>query len=385
MLGEGWRTYSDGVSRLDPTLGLDRGAPPLADAAAAFGPAPGNGRAQPTAMTVCALIVTFNRKELLACCIDAVLAQTSPVSELYVVDNASTDGTPELLRERGYLDRPEIRYVRLDENSGSSGGFAAGIAAGRRSEADWLWVMDDDAEPEPETLERLLTSDAAGDPETAALCSTVIKPDGSVDLRHRGAFRRRPRPLPLSAYEPGSVPELDFFTFVSVLFPMRVVRAEEPPFADFFIWCDDYEYSFRIRDHGRIRLVADSRMLHRDAGQSYTNRRSRFWNRMFGWSYDPTPIEGFWRNICGVRNYVWIKKRYEGQGPLGSWLTIGWFVLKTLLYDERPLRRIPWLVRYGRAGRRDGEFANVSPAEWAAMVRRSGAERRRAIPRARRS
>ena len=315
------------------------------------------------------MIVTFNRAELLARCIEAVLAQRHPVSELYVVDNASTDGTPELLRERGYLDRPEIRYVRLEENSGSSGGFAAGIGAAREADAGWLWVMDDDAEPAPETLERLLSSSAAAEPDTAALCSTVVKPDGSVDLRHRGSFRRRPRPLPLEAYQGGNEPDLDFFTFVSVLLPMHVARAEDPPFADFFIWCDDYEYSFRIREHGRIRLVPDSRMLHHDAGQDYVNRRSQFWNGLLGWRYEPTPIEAFWRNICGVRNYVWLKKRYEGQSAISSAGTIAQFVLKALLYDERPLRRIPWIVRYGVHGRRS-RFINIRPDEWLAMVRR---------------
>jgi GT2 family glycosyltransferase len=289
-------------------------------------------------------------------------------AEIVVIDNGSTDGTRDLLAERGLLER--VRYVRCEENSGSSGGFATGVEEARGSAAEWVWLMDDDAEPEPETLERLLASEAAGDPATAALCPAVVGPGGEIDLGHRGHFRGRPRALPLDAYVPGSAPALGYFTFVGVLIRTAVARAADPPRADFFIWADDYEYSFRIGEHGAIRLVPDARIVHHDVGQAYSNRRSRFWNRLTGWSYAPTPLEAFWRNLCGVRNGVWVKKRYEGQGPVMAWVTIGWFLVKSLLYDEKPLRRLPWIVRYGRAGRSDGEFSNIRPAEWAAMVRR---------------
>jgi rhamnopyranosyl-N-acetylglucosaminyl-diphospho-decaprenol beta-1,3/1,4-galactofuranosyltransferase len=318
-------------------------------------------------MSVCAVVVTYNRRELLARCIDAVLAQTAEVAELYVVDNASSDGTGEMLRARGYLDRPEVRCVRLEENAGSSGGFAAGIAAARRSDADWIWVMDDDAEPEPNTLERLLASPAAREPDSAALCSSVVRPDGTIDTGHRGHFARRPRPLPLADYRDGTAPELDFFTFVGLLLRTPAARAADPPKSELYIWCDDYEYSFRIREHGRIRLVPESRILHHDVGQAHSNRRSRFWNRLMRWSYVPTPIEAFWRNLCGVRNFVWIKKRYEGQGALSSAGTIAQFAVKSLLYDERPLRRLPWIVRFGIDGRR-GRFRNFTPEEWRERV-----------------
>jgi GT2 family glycosyltransferase len=314
-------------------------------------------------MSACAVVVTYNRRELLVRCLAALRAQSVALDEIVVIDNASTDGTRELL-----ATEPGIRHVRLEENGGSSGGFSRGVLEARGCGADWVWLMDDDAEPEPDCLELMLASDGARG--AAALAPAVVTPDGSVDLGHRGQFRGRPRALASTAYVPGTAPELGYFTFVGVLIRAAVARAADPPRADFFIWADDYEYSFRIREHGAIRLVPEARIVHHDVGQAFTSRRSRFWNRLTGWSYPPTPLEAFWRNLCGVRNSVWVKKRYEGQGPLGGWVTIGWFVVKTLLYDDRPLRRIPWIVRYGRAGRRDGEFRNIRPAEWVAMVRR---------------
>jgi GT2 family glycosyltransferase len=154
-----------------------------------------------------------------------------------------------------------------------------------------------------------------------------------------------------------------------VLLRDQVTHAAGLPKTEFFVWVDDYEYSFRVREHGEILLVPCSRIIHKDAGQAHVNRRSRFWNRLTGWDLDPTPIEGFWRNLCGVRNYIWLKKRYEGQSALSAIGTTAQFMVKALLYDERPLRRLKWIARYARDGRR-GVFETITPQEWAAMVRR---------------
>jgi GT2 family glycosyltransferase len=320
-------------------------------------------------MTVCALVVTYNRRELLAECLDAVFGQTRRPEELIVVDNASTDGTPELLREHGYLERPEVSYLRLDANLGSSGGFARGFEAARRSSADWLWVMDDDAEPEPDCLRLLLESPPARDPATACVCPKVVYPDGSLNAVMRADFRRRLRPLAESRYRPGEHASIGITSFVGPLYRMSAVRDLDPPKAEFFVWGDDVEYSLRLREVGEIRLVPESVVVHKPSSQSHTNRRSRLWNRLLRVHMYPTPLERFWQNLCGLRNYIWIKRHYEEQSAISAAGTTLQFVVKHLLYDDQPLRRIPWILRYARDGRR-GHFHNVPPAEWGEMVRR---------------
>lgn len=319
--------------------------------------------------SVCAVVVTFNRAALLVGCLRAVLAQGRRPDRVVVVDNGSTEGTVQALRDAGLLDGAGIELVRLERNAGSTGGFAAGVRAGLETGADWLWLMDDDAEPRPDGLEALLAAPAAADPAVAALAPAVERPDGTIDLGHRGRFRRRPRPLARDAYVPGTAPRLDYVTWVGPLVRAAAARAAGPPKAEMFIWADDYEYSFRLRAHGELRLVPESAIVHHEAGQAHVNRRSRFWNRLLGWDYDPTPLESFWRNLCGVRNYVWMKRRYEGQSALSAAGTTAQFMLKALLYDERPLRRLRWIARFARDGRR-GRFVNIAPEEWVAMVRR---------------
>ena len=79
---------------------------------------------------IAAVVVTYNRKELLKECLDALLRQTYSVDSIILIDNASNDGTPEFLKENGYLDNPKIDYVRLPENTGSAGGFYDGVKRG---------------------------------------------------------------------------------------------------------------------------------------------------------------------------------------------------------------------------------------------------------------
>jgi rhamnopyranosyl-N-acetylglucosaminyl-diphospho-decaprenol beta-1,3/1,4-galactofuranosyltransferase len=302
-------------------------------------------------VNVWAVVVTLNRRELLAECLAAIAAQTRPPERVLVVDNASTDGSAEWLRDREGLD-----VIRLERNAGSAGGFAAGVEAATAGGAEWLWLMDDDSAPAPDALERLLESPAGAG--SAVLAQAVVRPDGSIDTGHRGRWRRRPRPLPVREYD--GTPELGYFTFVGVLVRSSAVEAAGGPDPRLFIWADDYEWSLRMREHGHIRLVPGSRIVHMDAGHEPGRRRR-----------ERTPTAGAWRNVCGARNYLYLKERYEGQRALSSAGTIAQFVVKALLYDEQPLRRIPWLVRYGIEGRR-GVFRNFSPEEWRAMAQAPG-------------
>ncbi|MGC9079983.1 MAG: glycosyltransferase, partial [Nanopusillaceae archaeon] len=97
--------------------------------------------------SVCAVVVTYNRKELLSECLEALKRQIKPIQGIYLIDNASTDGTPELLLEKGYINElpPKslsepwekefeiknltdgnpirLHYVRMHENTGGAGGF----------------------------------------------------------------------------------------------------------------------------------------------------------------------------------------------------------------------------------------------------------------------
>ncbi len=183
----------------------------------------------------------------------------------------------------------------------------------------------------------------------------------------RGDFRRRLRPLPADAYVAGR--DLGYTSFVGPLVRTRALRATDPPRAEFFIWGDDVEWSLRLRRQGALRLVPGAVVRHKPLSHgAYATRRSRLLNRVSPVAFHPTPLERFWQNLCGLRNYLWIKQAYEGQGALSAAGTTLQFLVKHLLWDDRPRTRARWIVRYARDGRA-GRFRNIPPARWAEMVR----------------
>jgi glycosyltransferase involved in cell wall biosynthesis len=96
---------------------------------------------------VSVIIPTHNRAELLGRAIKSVLAQTFEDFELIVVDDASTDGTPEVVAG---FDDPRIRYIRLKKNSGAPTARNTGI---KKSRGAFIAFLDDDDEWLPHRLE----------------------------------------------------------------------------------------------------------------------------------------------------------------------------------------------------------------------------------------
>jgi hypothetical protein len=109
-------------------------------------------------------------------------------------------------------------------------------------------------------------------------------------------------------------------------------------------------------------------MLHKfQMGGEADTRRSRFWNRLLGTSYPSASWESYWKNVNGVCNFFWIKYRYGRPSRLAFAGMVGTYVAKSLMFDRGPLKRIPWIVRAARAGRR-GETIAMTPERWAQVT-----------------
>ena len=305
-------------------------------------------------MSVAAFVLTRNRKVLLGECVRGLLEQTHPVDEVIVLDNASDDGTREHLESEGLLDR--ITYVRSDENTGGAGGYRRGVELLQATGCDWLWLMDDDAEPRQDALELMLAAPVEG-----SRCGAVIHPDGSLDRQHRCSIGRFIVPLPESAYVDGQYPRVDCASFVGLLMDAGASKRAGLPIAEFFIGYDDAEYSLRLDP---IHLVPESQILHKvPIGGVTGTRRSRWINRRFGLTYAPTPWPAYWRDLYRVRNFVWLKHRHGGVSNPELAVLIAGYAAKSLLYDPQPWKRIPLLAKYAVKGRR-GDWSAPSPEEW---------------------
>ena len=101
------------------------------------------------------VIVTFNRKKLLLHTLRAIAGQTYENYRVFIIDNASTDGTEEYIAE--FLqENKKFMYKRMQTNTGGAGGFHEGVKIAYQENVDYVWGMDDDAVPEKNALQVLV-------------------------------------------------------------------------------------------------------------------------------------------------------------------------------------------------------------------------------------
>jgi len=122
---------------------------------------------------VAVAVVSWNTRELLRACLESLRADADAGrAEVWVVDNASTDGSPELVRE-------SFEWVRLVE-AGENLGFGAAVnVVAERSTAPWIAPANADVALEPGALERLLAT-GAEHPRAGAVAPRLVLPDGAT-------------------------------------------------------------------------------------------------------------------------------------------------------------------------------------------------------------
>lgn len=254
---------------------------------------------------IAAVIVTFNRKELLARCLKAVLAQTRLAERIFIIDNASTDGTAEFLEEKGLLRDP-VEYVRLGSNTGSAGGFHEGMKQACEAGYAWLWLMDDDGYPALDCLEGLASQQAALD----VIGPAVVRPDDASRLTWRprrvhpsGRFRTLQTMgddyQQLLKESPGGIYAGFAALFNGVLISTRVPAAIGYVLADLFIWGDENEYLWRCKSAGfRVGMCVSALHFH-------ANVKPRFSSK--------------WKFYYLYRNTMYIYRKYAN-------VALPWFV-----------------------------------------------------------
>ncbi|MEO5652448.1 MAG: glycosyltransferase [Marmoricola sp.] len=286
------------------------------------------------AARVVAVVVTWNRRELLAESIAALRSQEHLPAVIVVVDNASTDGTQEQLATETGLD-----VVRLQHNTGGAGGFAVGMQQALSHHPDLVWLLDDDTVPTPGAAAELVRvweqyAETAGEPP-AVLASRVVWTDG------RDHPMNTPRAKPgvsrgerTAAEAVGAIP-VRSASFVSIMCDAQLVRERGLPLADYFLWNDDFEYSTRLI-RGRAGLYCpDSVVVHK--------------TKVFG-STDADPGERF---FFEVRNKVWLFTRSQGLRPREK-VVYGGSTLRRWARTFAGSTDRPTLRRALRRGLRDG-------------------------------
>lgn len=283
---------------------------------------------------VVAVVVTYNRADLLRACLDGLASQSRPLDAVVVIDNASTDGSGGVAG--GHPIRADVRH--LTTNLGGAGGFAAGMAVAlTQHRPDWLWLMDDDTVPRPSALAGIVEAVEQYGSERddlSVLSSTAVWTDGRTHPMNISRERFGASPAERRAAARVGARAIRTASFVAIMLRADRCREAGLPIADYFIWGDDTEYSGRLLREGRGLQIAGSVVEHRTVAFS-------------SWQAEPGP-----RFYHDVRNKLWLLTR----SPAFRWFerllyggsaVLGW--VRTMVRSRH--RRA--LLGHARRGLRD--------------------------------
>jgi len=214
---------------------------------------------------VIAVVVTYNRKKLLLECLDAIFRQTYSIFRLILIDNCSTDGTRDALSCKGYLNHPQITYIKTETNIGGAGGFYEGIIKSLNFSYDWIWLMDDDTIPSTDCLEQLINASKQINTKISFLASAVYGTNGefmNVPIINTHTAENGYQYW-YQHLNKGMV-NIKTATFVSILINKYAIQKCGLPCKDFFIWGDDSEYTTRLTTfYGEAYMVGGSIATHK--------------------------------------------------------------------------------------------------------------------------
>lgn len=217
--------------------------------------------------TVCAVIPTYDRRDLLLETLDGLARQTQPCDAALVVDNASTDGSAEAVAHR----HPSVDVLRLATNTGSAGGFSAGIDWALRRGYDWVWLIDNDSIPDPDALGELLGAHARFPPggRPVLLASKVVWTDGSILPLNVPLFKRHEIETFYGAAAKATL-SVRAAPYAGLLVSAEVIRRCGLPIAGYFLWNDDIEWTGRLLRNDFGVLVPTSVLCHKTPGNPAT-------------------------------------------------------------------------------------------------------------------
>lgn len=186
--------------------------------------------------SVAAVVVTYNRRQLLKECINRLRNQTISL-DIIIIDNASNDGTKELFKDS--ID--DIIYYNTGTNLGGAGGFFYGIKIGVELGYTYLWILDDDTMPYPTALEEFLKKDCELNGVYGFLSSKVLWKDGNLCEMNK---QKKTKWKKIRDFD--TLQTVQYASFVSLFLKSNVVKEVGLPYKEFFIWADDWEYTRRI-------------------------------------------------------------------------------------------------------------------------------------------
>jgi len=198
-------------------------------------------------------------------CLHALRAQGHPIDELFVVDNASTDTSRELLAR----DFPDVAVRALEENRGPCPARNRALTEAR---SDWVLLVDNDAVLAPDALGKLVRALELHPDAVLAQPRSVfaddparVHYDGGA-LHYVGLFALRNFYVPVADAVGTGVVEAEGAVSVALLVHRPTLLAAGGFDERYFILFEDLDLSYRLRSRGHVLLSVEDALCHHRGG-----------------------------------------------------------------------------------------------------------------------
>ena len=270
---------------------------------------------------VAAVVVTYNRIELLKECLNALKVQSYPC-DILVVDNASIDGTGEYIKAiKNKCDN--IYYKNTGANIGGAGGFNFGMRWAVEEGYEYVWVMDDDCLPYSDALQKLVKADGMLKGNYGWLSSIVLWKDGELCPMNI----QRKNPYKAISSSQNKIVKAEMASFVSLFIKSKKVIEYGLPIKEFFIWTDDWEFTRRISLKENCYVISSSKVIHLMNDKYVVNIASDSDDRLKRYKY-------FYRND------VYLYRREGLQGWIWLLLKDCWHIVQIVLKSKSKIKKI---------------------------------------------
>ncbi len=285
----------------------------------------------PNAVKVLAYLHTFNDADVVEGTIEALCAQTYPIPEILLVDNASTDAT---------LDRTfpsKVTIIRNSYNLGTSGAVAIGMEYAIANGYDWIYILDADSTPQPDAIDKLVRCFEGFSPELQAstwrlsslLKDNGVEPHEGVIFTPRGVELVRPPAKP-------SYYACDSNMWSGSLYRLDVVRKLGLPNRDLVLDWGDIIYGYEGAVRGYTGFVERSSVVTHHLHPFETLHIRRFGLRSVKMAYSP-PMRCYyhWRNSIYFWLYVYRGNRF-GPATISQFTMFLKWSIKAVLFLKKP-------------------------------------------------
>jgi GT2 family glycosyltransferase len=226
------------------------------------------------------ITLNWNRKDDTLACLETLVCQTQAGFRILVVDNHSTDGSPEEIANR----YPQVEQIVNSENLGFAAGFNIGLKFALEAGADYLLILNNDTLLSPDCLEQLMQAASLEEGILAPIIYYANQP------QRIWALCGSTHPLLLEKHDPwagkadpGNLPDIldcDFVTGCAMFFPRNVLEIIGLFDEKFQMYYEDSDLCQRVRRAGfHIQAVPGAHMWHKVASSSggSDSPNERYW------------------------------------------------------------------------------------------------------------